>query len=129
MFSYHVAYPLLWHQDVCPASALLVRKCLPLRDVIEPGLELVGSQAHTLFCKPAITRTRACKPRILTKNRKSFSLKILRWFKYYFLRHDFAFYFHKGQTFKKVKKVKKVGLRFWRRGNTAIPFFTIPNLT
>ncbi len=26
------------------------------RDVIEPELELVGSQARTLFCQPALTR-------------------------------------------------------------------------
>ncbi len=40
------------------------------RDVIEPGLELAGSQARTLFCQPALTRAQACKPGFLTKEGK-----------------------------------------------------------
>ena len=39
------------------------------RDVIEPGLELVGSQARALFCQPALTRTQAGSS-ILTKRAK-----------------------------------------------------------
>ncbi len=41
------------------------------RDVIKPGLELVGSQASTLFCQPALTRNPHSGSRAWNYDKKS----------------------------------------------------------
>ena len=48
--SAHCIFPIF------PPAPVPASRPILLREVIEPGLELVGSQAHTLFCQPALTR-------------------------------------------------------------------------